>query len=160
MNILFLHILLIWGYLLHPIHVSMCNIEITDKQSIMAIKLFSDDFEKVIENKYKDDFVLSMADKEPYRKYISDYVNSNFKLIVDRKNSIKFLYDYSEMNELSIWLYFKIESLNSESSLTITNSLMLDLYEDQTNLMIINYKGKQNGYKFNIRVKEVEIELK
>ena len=146
--------------MLHPIHVSMCNIEITDEQSIMAVKLFSDDFEKVIKNKYKDDFVLSMADKEPYRKYISDYVNSNLKLTLNRKKPINLLYDYSEMNELSIWLYFKIDRLNSESSLIISNSLMLDLYEDQTNLLIINYKGKQSGYKFNLRVKEVEIELK
>jgi hypothetical protein len=144
----------------HPVHVSVCNIELTKNESIIAVKLFSDDFGTVLQNKYNQDFVLSKADEKPYRDYIINYVGSNLKITFNRNKSLMFEYDYSEVNEGAIWIYFKADRLNSTEKMKVVNTLMLDLYEDQTNLLIINHEGKQDGFRFNNQVRELEIDLK
>lgn len=164
MNTFFLNILFIltgcFELFAHPVHVSVCNLEFTDKESIVAIKLFSDDFGTVLKNKYHEDIDLSQADEEPYRNYITNYVKSNFKIISKSNKLVKFVYDYSETDKINIWLYFKVDKFNSSKKIKIINTLMLDLYEDQTNLFIINQGGVQNGYRFNIQLTEIDISLK
>ena len=145
----------------HPVHVSVCSIEFSKNGSIMAVKLFSDDFGTVLQNNYNDEFVLSKANEKPYRDYIINYVNSNLKITFNRNKSLKFEYDYSEINDDgAIWIYFKAGKPNPAEKMKIVNTLMLDLYEDQTNLLIINQNGKQDGFRFNYKVRELEIDLK
>jgi len=36
---------------------------------------------------------------------------------------------------------------------------MLELWEDQTNLLIINWMGIENGYRFDFNDTEIEIDL-
>lgn len=144
----------------HPVHLSVCNIEFTKNESIIALKLYSDDFGTVLQNKYNEEFVLSKADEKPYRDYIISYVSSHLKITFNRNKSLIFNYDYSEVNEGAIWLYFKADNFKSAEKMKIENTLMLDLYEDQTNLLIINNEGKQNGFRFNYQVREHEISLK
>jgi hypothetical protein len=148
------------GIAAHPIHVSICNIEFNKKESIIAVKLFSDDFGTVLKNNYHEEIVLSKADEEPYRNYIANYVNSNLNIIFKGNKILKFVYDYSEIDEINIWLYFKFDGYNSLKNIKIINTLMLDLYEDQTNLLIINHNGKQDGFRFNNKVRELDIDLK
>ena len=144
----------------HPVHVSVCNLEFTRNGSIMSVKLFSDDFGTVLQNNYNEEFVLSKADEKPYRDYIFNYVSSHLKVTLNRNRSLKFEYDYSEVNDGAIWVYFKADKLSSAEKIKIVNTLMLDLYEDQTNLLIINQNGKQDGFRFNYKVRELEIDLK
>jgi hypothetical protein len=144
----------------HPIHVSVCNIEFSQQKSIISIKLYSDDFSIVIQNNFNETFTHLKADESPYRDYISDYVNSNLQVFVNNRRPLKFVYDYSETDHEAIWLYFKVNKVNMSDDIKIINTLMLDLYEDQTNLMIINYEGKQDGFRFNNFTRELDIQLK
>jgi hypothetical protein len=144
----------------HPVHVSVCNIEFNIKGSTITIKLFSDDFGTVLRNKFNEEFVPSRADEKPFRDYIANYVNSNLKITINRNRSLLFNYDYSEVNEGAIWLYFKTDKLYPVEKIKVENTLMLDLYEDQTNLVIVNFNGKQEGFRYNYKVRELDIDLK
>lgn len=148
------------GYFAHPVHVSMCNLEFNTKESVIAVKLFSDDFETVLENNFHSDIVLPKSDEEPNRKYITEYINTNLQLFINNKGPLTLSYDYSEKDSLSIWLYFKTDILPSSGPLKIVNTLMLDLWEDQTNLLIVNHNGEQKGLEFNDHITELEIVLK
>jgi len=147
----------------HPVHVSVCNIEFSGKESIVSIRLFSDDFGMVIHDNFNEELILSRADENPYRDCITNYINSNLQLFTGGNERLKLIYDYSEndgeTDGASIWLYFRIDYMNLSDNLKITNTLMLDLYKDQTNLLIINYEGKQDGFRFNYLTRELDIEL-
>ena len=55
-----------------------------------------------------------------------------------------------DQDEESIWLYYTCPlPSNNIKSLMLTNSLLLQLFEDQTNLVIVTYKGADTGYTFN-----------
>jgi len=148
------------GLIAHPVHVSVCNLELKDKESVIAVKLFSDDFGTVLKNNYHEDIVLSEADKYPLRDFISDYVSSNLRILSNGRKPVKFIYDYSEYDDTNIWLYFRMRKPVSLKKLRIINTLMLDLYDDQTNLLIVNNEGKQEGFSFNIHTTEADINLR
>jgi hypothetical protein len=146
--------------LAHPVHVSVCNIELNTKESIITIKLYADDFQTLLQNKYNKEFVPSRADEKPFSDYIANYIISNLKITLNRNRSLLFNYDYSEFNEEAIWLYFKINKMYPFEKVKVENTLMLDLYDDQTNLVIVSYNGKQEGFRFNYKVRELDIDLK
>lgn len=143
----------------HPIHVSVCNVEIEEEKITVSIKLFSDDFQLALYHNY--DKIIPVEElKLPDNKALVDrYVSKALQIVLNKKDSIRLKYSTAEMNEEAIWLYYS-EEIRNVKKLQISNSLLLDIYLDQTNLVIINYRGKQNGYRFNSRNTEQLIDLK
>jgi len=43
--------------------------------------------------------------------------------------------------------------------LTISNMLLMDIYADQTNLVIFSVNGKDSGYRFTINQREAKIKI-
>lgn len=138
---------------MHPIHVSIVNMDISDDGQIsFSVKLFTDDFESIINQKNNTKIKFSEdTDIELVRKYVESYMFEHLKL----NNSHKYdRNDYQlmkmKMNEEAVWFYFKIVSKDQDiNSLEIINSLMTDLYQDQTNLFILKYKAKEKAYSYN-----------
>lgn len=144
----------------HPMHVSICNVDLNNIDNTVAVKLFKDDFSSVLKNNYQAEFQMEKADEKLNSQVISKYINSRLQLEVDNSIILKLDYKSSEINEDAVWIYFHIERINNPSSLRIKNTIMLDLWEDQTNLMIINCMGKENGYRFSKTEVEINIDLK
>jgi hypothetical protein len=124
----------------------------------VAVKLFKDDFTLALKNNFQADIPLEKADEKLNSGIISKYINSCLQIEVDKSEILNLEYKNSEINEDAVWIYFNFKKTNNTHLLSIKNTLMLDLWEDQTNLLIINWKGKENGYKFNRNNIEVEIE--
>jgi hypothetical protein len=144
---------------MHPIHVSICNLELNDTENIVAIKLFKDDFALALKNNYQAEIQMDKADEKANSEIISKYVNSCLQIEMNKNKILRLDYKYSQINEDAVWIYFQTEKTNNSTILRIRNTLMLDLWDDQTNLLIINWKGKENGYRFNRKEVEIEIDL-
>ena len=137
----------------HPVHVSVVNVDISDDGQIsFSVKMFKDDFAKIINqiNNTSIDFKENMP-IQAVKKYVEDYVSENLQISesIDVKKNRYQLESY-KINEESIWLYFKISTENKLSkAVGVRNSLMTDLYQDQTNLFILRYMAKEKAYSFN-----------
>lgn len=143
----------------HPVHVSMCNIEAEDDELTIAIKLFKDDLQLALQHNYGkiinyEDLILPAN-----KKVIDRYINNVLKIVLNNKDSLILTYSDTEMNEEAIWFYYTF-SIKRLKRIYIKNELFLDIYSDQTNLTIINYEGKQKGYRFNLRNTEKRVNLK
>lgn len=143
----------------HPVHVSVCNIEIEGSSFVVAMKLFQDDFRLALEHNFGKQVDLSLADSAPARELIDSYIKAMFTVSLNKKDTVRLEYRRTEINENAVWFYYE-GKLPSAKELNIRNALLLDIYDDQTNLVIINCNGKQNGYRFNIRNYAQVIELK
>jgi len=139
----------------HPVHISYTYIEFnksTNKFEIL-FKLFVDDFDEIITKKYGK--ILKLANGEPIKnsdKTIDNYIFEHFKLIINgkdkTKSELKFL--KMEIKEQSIWLFYDFSFKGNCNTFDLQNSLMTDLYQDQTNLLIFSYKDEQKALKFNL----------
>lgn len=144
----------------HPVHVSVCNFEIEKGKMTVAVKLFSDDLALALEHKFRKKIEVGKVDEDPGKRVILGYIRSELNVIINGGDTLQLRYSRSEENEGAIWLYFEADFSGTIKKLTIQNSLLTDMFHDQTNLVIVNDTGRQNGYRFNYYNREQEIQLK
>jgi hypothetical protein len=90
---------------------------------------------------------------------INGYLKKAFSLVAEQ-DTIDFRYIRKEQNEESIWLYYKgVLPGNAECRFSLVNQLMLDLYEDQTNLVIVTKGTHEKGFAFNYRDRRYELDF-
>lgn len=143
----------------HPVHISVSNFEITGDSSLIAVKLFKDDLQLAIYHNYSVEIPLENIGDAKYSEIILKYLSENISVDPDESTSFYLSYTGNEINEEAIWIYYSAGNLLQAESIYLINTIFLDIYEDQTNLVIINFRGKQQGYRFNILQTEKEIEL-
>ena len=152
------------GLFLHPLHFSITNIDINSGENTATVsyQFFANDFKMILQI-FKQSEIDLEQDKEltPQNiETINDYIFSAFEMKLNNSEKINLDFQYKKNDEALIWLYYKgqLPEDNIES-ITLVNELLLDLYEDQKNLVIINYKGEEKGYSFSYRKRTVNIEF-
>jgi len=161
--ILSVPILLSWLFAAHPVHVSVTNLEINPQQKEIAVtcKLFTDDFSllfyHLFEKEVKPEATRDFSAGE--LTLVNRYMTAAFRL-ESGKSLLPLRYIRKEQDDQSIWLYYTcILPADRIKTLILTNALLLDLYEDQTNLVIVTRGKKERGITFNIRNMKSEIDL-
>jgi len=140
----------------HPIHVSVVNMDyISDSGKIeYSIKLFYDDFQSLINYKYNTFFNFSgqnrMTTKE--QQSVTDYIQGNFIIKDANQQLVDSKFTGWKVEDFSVWLFFCAEFQAELSSITIMNTIMLDLFADQVNLVILHIDDIQKGFEFNKRI--------
>ncbi len=137
----------------HPVHISIVNIDYIESEHIfqISIKLFTDDFEKIIN--YHNNTKLNIGKANEHNKcneYINQYIKHNLIFKINNKNILKnsTLLKKEVHNEENVtWLFYKIK-YSSGKKVSISNTLLNDLYKDQKNLFIFTFKNTQEAYKF------------
>jgi len=137
--------------LAHPVHISVVNLDFKENKDItFSVKLFRDDFSKILNKNNKTQIQIDEKTKlKEIDKYVIAYIYKHFRL---QENSKIDDYQLKKMkiSGLAVWFYFTIKNQKKKlKTLKIRNSLMTDLYPDQTNLFIMNYKGEDFAYSYN-----------
>ena len=139
---------------LHPIHITVTNIEIKNKSKeiIIVTKFFSDDFQKIINNNYNVN--LNINDSlsiYKHKKQISNYIAKNLKIIINNKSitNNKLVFYKTKSNNQATWFYFKIKKRITPKSIVIIDNLLNDLFDDQKNLVFVNYNNKHKSFKLS-----------
>jgi len=138
----------------HPVHVTVTNIDYISekKEFVISMKVYIDDFETIVKHNYQVDLNLGKeSELTNSSDYISKYVLENFALITNDidKTKKRLVFSKKEIVDLSVWFYFTFKCKAKIENLEIKNSLMIDLYNDQTNLLIFTYFGFQQAIEYN-----------
>jgi hypothetical protein len=133
--------------------------DLNENENIVAIKIFKEDFALALKNNFQVVVPMENADEKLNSDIITRYVNSCLQIELNKSKILKLEYKSSEINEDAIWIYFRMGKIENSTNLRIKNSLLVDLWDDQTNLLIINWKGNENGYRFNRNDMQIEIDL-
>lgn len=130
----------------HDFHVSHTTFHYNNKTKSMeiTIKVALKDLEKSIENKYSkklNDFFDNQKNIS-LEKGIVEYFENNLKLSVNN-HILRYHWVGKELsnNLHDIFLYFEIPNYDKTENLetiTIQNTLFLELYNYQTNIVLIN----------------------
>jgi len=132
----------------HPIHVSVVNLDLSsEKPIVFSVKLFKDDFAKIINRINQTHIEFTNDTKlENVEPYVLSYIEKN--LVINNLQNYRLT--RMEVSDLAVWFYFEIQHKNSNFvNFKIKNTLMCDLYHDQTNLFIMNYKGEDKAQRFD-----------
>lgn len=145
----------------HPVHVSYTNVVyVKDKKQFkLLFKIFVDDFDRILQKNYKVQLKLEKGDKKiGHEEIITKYILDHFKIIIDSKDytASRLKFSAFEIKEKAIWLHYTYKFNGKSNNFELWNSLMTDLYPDQTNLLIFGFNGFEDAIRFtNKKTKEV-----
>jgi len=146
----------------HPVHVSVLNVEFAKggKSIDLSFKAFTSDFELAIAHNYSIALNLGKPNENPDAiNYINKYFSGVFSISINNKDHLKPIFKKKEFNEDAIWLYFTIPLNERVKDMVISDLLLMDIYEDQTNLVIVSINGKESGYRLTINQRDAKIKI-
>jgi hypothetical protein len=115
----------------------------------VSVRIFTDDFEKVLNKKCncKVD-LMKPAKKAEAEALISTYVNSHIGVKLNgNKQALQFV-GYAE-EDGSIWNYFEIKNVASVNRLEVFNNLLHENSEQQVNMIHVKANGKEKTEKLD-----------
>jgi hypothetical protein len=138
---------LLFGFVLwfHPIHLSITEIEHNEKSKAlqMTMRIFIDDLELSIRKKMNDEELdlLEPGKGRTTDNLVKEYLAEHVRLKVDRK-AVKINYLGHEIEGPAMICYIEIENIKKFTTIEVTNSVILETHDDQSNLVNVNYHDK------------------
>lgn len=141
---------LIAFFFLHPMHVSVTEVEYNEKNKAIQItsRIFIDDLELSIRSKVKKESLdlLQPGGGLTTDQLVSAYLNEHLRIKLDGKPAmVKYL--AHEIEDLAIICYLEIENVKKIKSIEVTNTVIQETHDDQSNLVHITYKGPVKSYR-------------
>jgi hypothetical protein len=138
----------------HPVHITIVNIEPIAQKSIFSVsfKIFTDDLEAAINKFFGNTIKISNKNNvNNSHELIKKYITHHFKIIINGKeiSENKIELNKLETIENTTWIYMDFKITSKIKTLEIFNDLLNNLYPDMTNLLILNWGNKEDGYTFN-----------
>lgn len=115
------------------------------KEVQMTSRIFIDDLEAAFVKKYKKKFYLGAANEvtdanEYLKKYFAEKVDVK---INGKEKALKFL--GKETEEDILICYFTLPAENGIKQFNVSNTMLLELYDEQQNIIHANVKGKKKS---------------
>ena len=133
---------------LHEFHFGKFEIEHNEENSSLEVSmyLFLDDLEEGITKKEGIKDLNLCTDKETNEatQGMIDYISSNF-LIYNNDEKLQMNFIGKELSDdlTAVWCYMEILLPNQIGEISISNSVLMELFEDQKNL--VRFKSDKNG---------------
>lgn len=154
--LLLLFIAPFFAFTAHKYYLSLTQIEFNDeKQSIEVItNVFIDDIETTLNKIHSKKFELdTQKELEDSDRYFKEYLENHLSFVVNKK-SVDFNYIGKEYDGDSVFFYLEIENIEGITSIEVENTLLLDHFPSQQNLI----KSKVNkNYKSVLLTKRKQI---
>jgi len=133
------------------------SISITDKKIDFIMKLYFDDIEDAL--RLKNGFSIPIDENQKLNsnyEYVEEYISENFKIYFNSEKVDLIFLDKKIINdvlELKTSIQFEDKIIN----IKIQNKILLDVYDNQSNIVFIKNLEKKKYYKFDISNTEKNI---
>lgn len=127
----------------HKFYVSVTEIEHNQKsQSLQIIsRVFTDDLEKVLRQRYDNKIRLGKDNETPgVQKIYAKYLTQKMTISLDHK-SRELNYVGREYDNDMVIFYIEVENVKDFQSIKVLNTILMDLFEEQKNLVHVENNG-------------------
>lgn len=138
-----------WSYQVHEFHSSIAKAEYKkESQSLqVSLRVFTDDFNLALKNQTGMEFYENFQSEEA-SKAIQTYLNRHFALVSKKKVVRLPEYVGCEVELDASWVYFEIFEITNPSLYQIYNIVLIDEFDDQTNVVNVIEPGKRKSLIF------------
>jgi hypothetical protein len=144
----------------HPLHLSITNITYENGKLKISMKTFLDDWETAYFH-YHGAEIDFMDEENRQVPWFSKYLEDRFTIAGGKgKNAEELSIDTIVISEDAMHIEMYGELKGKPKSLYIYNSLLTDIFPDQSNLVIFEFKEKEIGIKFDVRKYDEVVKLK
>jgi hypothetical protein len=145
--LLLLFIIPLLSFSAHKYYLSLTQIEYkNESKSIqIIINVFMDDIETALNKEYSIDLQLTNQNElESNDVYFKKYLKKNLYFKVDNTSS-SFNYIGKEYDGDLVYFYLEIENVNSVEAIEVVNTILIDYFPEQQNLIKSKVNKKHNS---------------
>jgi hypothetical protein len=125
---------------IHPLHVSVTEIEMDEKDKRLEImmRIFVDDLETTLRHSLNQP-ELDILNPKPQTldQMMEGYLRSHFKMALDGKPQTFRYLGHEQENEAFIF-YVEVEKIRKWKTIQVQNDIITEVYEDQSNLVHVS----------------------
>ena len=134
----------------HKFYVSVSNVAYSEKDKALQItsRVFIDDFEKVLEERYGLDAQLATPSESKFAdEYIEKYFRAKFIFLIDDEvRPYQFLGKKYDNDVIICYLEILDVDLGKIKSIAVQNELLTDLFDEQQNVVHFKIKDKKKSF--------------
>jgi hypothetical protein len=145
----------------HPYHVSVVEMEHNPKEKTLEVscKIFTDDFENALVKNFKRKIDLTRpAEKAAMDSMVKKYVLNHLQLRVNDR-PVALAYVGFETEKEATYAYVQVENVAAVKKVSLTNSLLYDLFNDEVNIMHLVVGGNRKSVKLSYPEKEATLQF-
>jgi len=146
---------------LHKYYFSFTEIRVDTKKATLNVscKMFTDDLETSMSNIYGKKIVLAdVKQHKEIQRLLDKYMAERFKISVAGK-ALKLVFIGYENEDDVIWCYLEVPKLTKKAPLTIMNSVLFELFPEQTNIIQVYWDEQNKSQKLVNPQKEAVFEF-
>lgn len=136
------------SFTLHKYYLSVTDVEYNaEAKSVqLIIRIFYDDLEDVLNERYDKKFTLSdRSDQEEIDNYLKKYLTSKIKIRVnDKLRKLQFI--GKEYEDDYVVCYIETSGVDSMTKFEIENELLIDLFPEQKNMIHTKIYKRQKSF--------------
>jgi hypothetical protein len=136
--------LLTLGLYLHPLHVSVTEIEFDEKDKALEImmRVFIDDLELTLRERLNQPEldILAPGNGQTVDQMVSAYLKDHFRISLDSKPQ-KIAYLGHEREGEAFIFYIEVSNVKKWKTIQIFNDIITETNEDQSNLVHVTARG-------------------
>ncbi len=146
---------LLWGsassglFARHPIHASITTVDLNAKTRSLEIscKIFADDLEEAIRKSTGVQLYIGSAkeNKTQTATKIEEYLRNHFRIEADGKPLPRWTFVGRELEGDAVWCYLEVPNVPALKRLLLSNTVLTDVHDDQTNLVNVTINGQRRS---------------
>ena len=143
-----------WLAMLHPLHLTYTQLDLDAKGANVTVKLFADDFGTALSRKAGTQISLADTANVANKKLVMKYIAENLKLADAKGRLASYRWQGWEWNHEAVWVHCRAKWPDGLDKVLVINSLMLDVFRDQKNLLIRSKNGDERPFSFDWDVRQ------
>ena len=144
----------------HDFHTSLTEMRYNTKSKTFEISLrvFTDDLQKVLSATNQNrKFTLENNDKND--SLVEAYIRRHFVVINPKNQKLNINYIGKEKEGEATWVYLELPVNESINGSKIQNDVLIDMFDDQTNILNIFMQNQKKSYLYNVKNKVFMVEI-
>ena len=124
----------------------------------ISLRVFSDDLEKALSaNHQNQKFVFEINDKND--PFVEQYIRKHFIITNPKNQERNYQYIGKEKEGEAIWIYLEMPLIDSLKGSKIQNDVLMEFFDDQTNIVNIFINNDKKSYLYNVKNKVFIVEI-
>ncbi len=149
--LMFLWMAVSFGASLHPIYVSVTEIEHNPKEKTLEVscKIFTNDLENILRKQSTQHVdLINPSNKDLVNQLIRQYVQAHLKIwLSGRQQNLQYI-GY-EISEEGVLCYFQVDNVPTFKSITIQDNILYEYKSEQISLLHVIVDGNRKSTKLN-----------
>lgn len=133
----------------HDYHASITDAKYNPRtQSLeVAVKVFMDDLEEALSHRNKTRVTYNQSPK--VQQYVHEYIIASLSFETEKGKPLRSTFVGAEQEADVVWIYFEVPvKAEALSHLYVRNVVLQELFNDQMNIVNLDFKGKVNSTLF------------